>query len=156
MAIRYSILPYMYTLFYQAHTTGSTVMRALSWEFPNDPSLADADRQFMLGPSIMVIPVRESIPHPHLQMILINIPRSSHHKPAPSMASSLTFATARNGTTGTRKLPSRPRQERTKQFLHLWVISLSISVVVASSPCKNLATPLPNPERTTGSVSDLY
>ncbi|KKZ66865.1 alpha-glucosidase [[Emmonsia] crescens] len=57
MAIRYALLPYMYTLFHQAHTTGSTVMRALAWEFPNDPSLASADRQFLLGPSLMVIPV---------------------------------------------------------------------------------------------------
>jgi len=47
----------MYTLFFLAHETGSTVMRALAWEFPNDPALAAADRQFLLGPSIMVIPV---------------------------------------------------------------------------------------------------
>ncbi|KAI9759304.1 MAG: hypothetical protein M4579_002433 [Chaenotheca gracillima] len=59
MNIRYQILPYMYTLFYDAHVTGSTVMRALAWEFPNDPTLASADRQFLLGPSIMVVPVLE-------------------------------------------------------------------------------------------------
>jgi len=47
----------MYTLFYHAHTTGATVMRALSWEFPDDESLAEIDRQFMLGPAIMVAPV---------------------------------------------------------------------------------------------------
>ena len=57
MNIRYQLLPYMYTLFYQAHTTGSTVMRALAWEFPNDPSLANADRQFFLGPALLVTPV---------------------------------------------------------------------------------------------------
>lgn len=57
MAIRYALLPYIYTLFYQAHTTGSTVMRALAWEFPNDPSLVAADRQFLLGPSLMIVPV---------------------------------------------------------------------------------------------------
>ncbi len=57
MAIRYSLLPYMYTSLYLAHSTGSTVMRALAWEFPNDPSLADADHQFLLGPSILVTPV---------------------------------------------------------------------------------------------------
>jgi len=49
----------MYTLFHQAHTTGSTVMRALAWEFPDDPSLKDADRQFLLGPHLMVTPVLE-------------------------------------------------------------------------------------------------
>ncbi|KAK3713394.1 hypothetical protein LTR37_008586 [Vermiconidia calcicola] len=56
MQIRYSLLPYMYTLFYLAHTTGTTVMRALSWEFPNDPTLAAVDNQFLLGPSLMVVP----------------------------------------------------------------------------------------------------
>lgn len=52
MNIRYQLLPYIYTLFYLAHNTGSTVMRALAWEFPHDPSLAAADRQFFLGPAI--------------------------------------------------------------------------------------------------------
>lgn len=50
-----------YSLHYAAHTTGSTVMRALSWEFPNDPSLAAADRQFLLGPSLMITPVLEPL-----------------------------------------------------------------------------------------------
>ncbi|KAJ5292072.1 hypothetical protein N7478_001323 [Penicillium angulare] len=59
MKIRYAILPYFYTLFHLAHTTGSTVMRALAWEFPQDPSLAAVDTQFLLGPSIMVVPVLE-------------------------------------------------------------------------------------------------
>lgn len=57
MDIRYALLPYMYTLFYNAHTTGSTVMRALAWEFPNQPNLADTDNSFLLGPSILVTPV---------------------------------------------------------------------------------------------------
>lgn len=52
-----SALPYIYTLFYLAHNTGSTVMRALAWEFPHDPSLAAADRKFFLGPAILVTPV---------------------------------------------------------------------------------------------------
>lgn len=59
MNIRYTLLPYMYTLFYEAHTTGSTVMRALAWEFPNEPQLADVGTQFMLGPNILVTPVLE-------------------------------------------------------------------------------------------------
>ncbi|KAI4099771.1 MAG: hypothetical protein LQ339_005793 [Xanthoria mediterranea] len=57
MTIRYSLLPYMYTLFYLAHNTGSTVMRALAWEFPNDPSLAAAETQFFLGPALLITPV---------------------------------------------------------------------------------------------------
>ncbi|KZF23342.1 glycoside hydrolase family 31 protein [Xylona heveae TC161] len=59
MKIRYPLLPYMYTLLHLAHSTGSTVLRALSWEFPNDPLLANVDTQLLLGPSILVIPVLE-------------------------------------------------------------------------------------------------
>ncbi|KAI1193145.1 glycoside hydrolase family 31 protein [Nemania serpens] len=59
MAIRYAILPYIYTTFYLSHSTGSATMRALAWEFPNEPWLADADRQFMLGDAILVTPVLE-------------------------------------------------------------------------------------------------
>ena len=59
MQIRYSLLPYIYTLFHAAHTAGSTVMRALAWEFPNEPALVAADREFLLGPSLLVIPVLE-------------------------------------------------------------------------------------------------
>jgi alpha-glucosidase len=55
--IRYLLLPYIYTTFYLSHTTGSTTMRALAWEFPNDPTLANADRQFLLGSSLMIVPV---------------------------------------------------------------------------------------------------
>jgi len=57
MNIRYTLLPYIYTTFYLSHTTGSTTMRALAWEFPNDPTLANADRQFLLGSSLMITPV---------------------------------------------------------------------------------------------------
>ncbi|KAF2677493.1 glycoside hydrolase family 31 protein [Lentithecium fluviatile CBS 122367] len=57
MAVRYSMLTYMYTLFYYAHTKGETVMRALAWEFPNDATLRETYNQFLLGPSILVTPV---------------------------------------------------------------------------------------------------
>jgi len=59
MNVCYSLLPYVYTLFQQAHTTGSTVMRALAREFPNEPTLAGAGRRFLLGPCLMVTPVLE-------------------------------------------------------------------------------------------------
>ncbi|ORY16006.1 glycosyl hydrolases family 31-domain-containing protein [Clohesyomyces aquaticus] len=57
MAVRYSMLTYMYTLFYYAHTKGETVMRALAWEFPSDSTLRETFNQFLLGPSILVTPV---------------------------------------------------------------------------------------------------
>ena len=57
MNIRYTLLPYIYTTFFLSHYTGSTTMRALAWEFPNEPLLASADRQFLLGSSLMITPV---------------------------------------------------------------------------------------------------
>lgn len=57
MQIRYSLLPYWYTLFYQASMTGAPTIRALFYEFPDDDTLADADRQFLVGDSVLVTPV---------------------------------------------------------------------------------------------------
>ncbi|XP_038064192.1 lysosomal alpha-glucosidase-like isoform X2 [Patiria miniata] len=59
LQIRYSLLPYIYTLFHFAHSKGSTVARPLFFEFPGDPKLYDVDRQFMLGSSLVVTPVLE-------------------------------------------------------------------------------------------------
>lgn len=57
MNIRYSLLPYTYTLFHQAHTMGETVLRALAWEFPDEPQLAAVETQFMSGPALLITPV---------------------------------------------------------------------------------------------------
>lgn len=57
MNIRYSLIPYTYTLFHLAHQAGETVLRALAWEFPNDPQLAGVETQFMSGPALLVTPV---------------------------------------------------------------------------------------------------
>ncbi|KAF2219453.1 glycosyl hydrolases family 31-domain-containing protein, partial [Elsinoe ampelina] len=59
MTTRYRLLPYTYTLLHLASLRGDTVMRALAWEFPHDPSLASTDTQFLLGPAILVTPVLE-------------------------------------------------------------------------------------------------
>lgn len=59
MNIRFELLPYMYTLMMAASHKGETVMRALAWEFPNEPWLADADRQFLLGGGVLVTPCLE-------------------------------------------------------------------------------------------------
>jgi alpha-glucosidase len=49
----------VYTLFAKANGKGDTVMRALAWEFTDEPWLRGADRQFLLGPAVMVTPVLE-------------------------------------------------------------------------------------------------
>lgn len=59
MNIRYSLLPYWYTLMYEASSQGLPLIRPLFFEFPNEPSLANADRQFMVGSALLVTPVLE-------------------------------------------------------------------------------------------------
>ncbi|RDD42442.1 Sucrase-isomaltase, intestinal [Trichoplax sp. H2] len=57
LTIRYRLLPYLYTLFYQSRNTGATVMRPLMFEFPLDKTCRTADRQFLWGPAFLISPV---------------------------------------------------------------------------------------------------
>lgn len=61
IAMRYSLLPHLYTLLHAAHTEGSTVMNGLWMTFPADPEAcsAQADGQYMWGDSILFSPVLE-------------------------------------------------------------------------------------------------
>ncbi|KAJ7995347.1 hypothetical protein DPEC_G00243620 [Dallia pectoralis] len=55
--IRYTLLPYLYTLFYKAHTTGDTVVRPVMHEFYSDERTWTIDRQFLWGKSLLITPV---------------------------------------------------------------------------------------------------
>ncbi|KAF8547986.1 glycoside hydrolase family 31 protein [Imleria badia] len=57
IAARYSMLPYWYTLFANASTNGLPPVRALFYEFPNEPELFNVDRQWLIGSDILVTPV---------------------------------------------------------------------------------------------------
>ncbi|OWZ15464.1 Lysosomal alpha-glucosidase [Phytophthora megakarya] len=54
---RYRYLPYMYTLFFEAHNSGGPVVRPLSFEFPGDKNVRDIEHQYLLGPALMISPV---------------------------------------------------------------------------------------------------
>ncbi|KGL75080.1 Lysosomal alpha-glucosidase, partial [Tinamus guttatus] len=56
---RYSLLPFLYTLFHRAHLQGDTVTRPLFFEFPQDVATYGMDRQFLWGRSLLVTPVLE-------------------------------------------------------------------------------------------------
>jgi alpha-D-xyloside xylohydrolase len=55
--LRYRLLPYITAVAALAVRTGVPVMRPLLLEFPDDPGSADADLQFLLGPSLLAAPV---------------------------------------------------------------------------------------------------
>ncbi|KAG6617575.1 family 31 glycoside hydrolase [Phytophthora cinnamomi] len=60
IGMRYRLLPYLYTLGYEAHATGAPIARALFFEFPADINARASpyvDNQFMLGSSLLVVPV---------------------------------------------------------------------------------------------------
>lgn len=87
--LRYSLLPFLYTLFHHAHTSAETVARPLFMEcvssplplhklkfqttslnyfrmifffpfrFPTDPNSQSIDRQFLWGSSLLISPVLE-------------------------------------------------------------------------------------------------
>ncbi|XP_061605366.1 lysosomal alpha-glucosidase isoform X2 [Phyllopteryx taeniolatus] len=60
LRLRYSLLPFLYTLFHHAHASGDTVARPLFMEFPADPRCRVIDRQFLWGSSVLVSPVLEA------------------------------------------------------------------------------------------------
>ncbi|NWI99491.1 MGA protein, partial [Crypturellus undulatus] len=55
--IRYTLLPYLYTLFYKAHTRGDTVVRPVLHEFYSDEETWGVDRQFLWGPGLLITAV---------------------------------------------------------------------------------------------------
>jgi len=65
LSIRYSLLPYFYTLFFKAHHDPSDidillpsamVVKPLLFDFYQDPEVLSIDTQFLLGGAVMVSP----------------------------------------------------------------------------------------------------
>jgi alpha-glucosidase len=55
--LRYRLSPYLYTNFYELHTSGKPVMRAMFLEFPEDSKAYLQESQYMYGPWLLVAPV---------------------------------------------------------------------------------------------------
>jgi alpha-D-xyloside xylohydrolase len=51
------LMPYLYRAAIEASAKGLPVMRSMFLGFPNDPTCRYLDRQYMLGPSLLVAPV---------------------------------------------------------------------------------------------------
>jgi alpha-glucosidase (family GH31 glycosyl hydrolase) len=57
LALRYQLLPYLYTLIYQAHAYGDLVMCGLWVNFPSDPVTLTQDGQYMWSDGLLFTPV---------------------------------------------------------------------------------------------------
>jgi alpha-D-xyloside xylohydrolase len=55
--LKLSLMPYLMTAAAEAHQDGVPMMRPMILEFPDDPATAYLDRQYMLGPRLLVAPV---------------------------------------------------------------------------------------------------
>ncbi len=51
------LMPYLAIAAEKAHRDGVPMMRPMVLEFPDDPTAACLDRQYMLGPDLLVVPV---------------------------------------------------------------------------------------------------
>ncbi|CAF4570033.1 unnamed protein product, partial [Rotaria sp. Silwood2] len=54
---RYTLIPYLYTLFHRAHISGGTIVRSMAHEFSTDPSCWSLDEQFLWGSYLLIAPV---------------------------------------------------------------------------------------------------
>jgi alpha-glucosidase (family GH31 glycosyl hydrolase) len=59
MKLRYQLLPYLYTLTYEANISGIPIVRPMFYEFPNDSTTYDLVNQYMFGEGMLVAPVIE-------------------------------------------------------------------------------------------------
>lgn len=57
--LRYRMAPYLYSAEYEASRTGAPIMRALVYEFQNDPNVYEQSFEFMYGRDILVANVIE-------------------------------------------------------------------------------------------------
>jgi alpha-D-xyloside xylohydrolase len=60
LKLRYRLFPYVYSVAWKVTSEGYTMMRALAFDFGDDPGVRNIANQFMFGPAIMVCPVTSS------------------------------------------------------------------------------------------------
>ncbi|MGE5655145.1 MAG: glycoside hydrolase family 31 protein [Actinomycetota bacterium] len=64
LELRYQLLPYFYTLFWEASTAGAPILRPLLYHFPQDVKTYHLYDQVLLGPSLMAAPIyRPGVEH---------------------------------------------------------------------------------------------
>ena len=57
LKIRQALLPYLYTLAWEAHQLGSPLIRPLCWDAPERMDLWDVEDTFLLGDALLIAPI---------------------------------------------------------------------------------------------------
>jgi alpha-glucosidase len=57
IALRYRLLPYIYSAFVTSSETGAPVQRPLMYDFQDDPTAMDLDDQYLFGADLLIAPV---------------------------------------------------------------------------------------------------
>jgi len=70
--LRYSYLPFWYTLFYEGEKNGAPAMRPLWYEFPEDEGSYPIENQHMVGDALLVRTIYE----PNVQSANVYFPGS--------------------------------------------------------------------------------
>ena len=56
---RYQLMPYFYTLFHEASTTGAPIIRPLYYHYPHDELACDVQDAFLVGDTLLSAPIYE-------------------------------------------------------------------------------------------------
>jgi alpha-D-xyloside xylohydrolase len=59
LRLRYTLMPYLYSLGRHTYESGAPFMRALFMDFPDDPKVANMGDEYMFGPAFLVAPVTD-------------------------------------------------------------------------------------------------
>jgi alpha-glucosidase len=57
LRLRYRLLPYLYSLFWEAAQRGTPILRPLFYHFPDDPTTYQLHDQVLLGPQLLAAPI---------------------------------------------------------------------------------------------------
>lgn len=71
--LRYQLIPYMYSLFYESAQDGHLIQRPLVYTFPEDRKTADESFEYMLGPNLLVATVIQ----PHTKKWKVYLPAAT-------------------------------------------------------------------------------
>jgi len=73
LKLRFQLIPYLYTLAWQASKKGSPLVRPLFWDFPEDNKTRDLQDEFLLGDSLLIAPAL----YPGMRSRRVYLPESS-------------------------------------------------------------------------------